>query len=578
MAAKWQQGKHAPGEGICSCGCGKMTYVSSRAAVFGRADQMYREAYGRHMESGTTSAHTVAYNEVKKKFPLENCVHVGAIPGVEPGHMFATKAHAASLGVHKAIYKGIHSKVGYPTESIAMGGGYVDDEDRGNDIWYTGEGGLNSAGTQVFNQKMSPTNITLAVAAEVGTPIRVIRKQGDTARGTLSWVYDGLYQVLEWKRASSIAGPVVFKFLMRRLASETGTVSAPVRFRKGRFLGRQLASAGKSMRAAGRADIQRKRRKELLSSHSVISGDISQGLEAPWTIICMNNVNDETLSAEFEYTRECIITESARPLYDQRQANYERSIAVETGDGKPSTHDQVMKRNYSPTDGENWMPYNGDACLMRVCDCVYECGEGCEFGPACGLRLVQRGLPRDVDVYFVHGKGWGVRCFHQIIAGDFISEYCGEVISSAEANRRGENARGDEYFFDTGVVKLAERAGDDPQLVEVSDDAVTEIVVYYRSQPSPFEPQVVAHYRSSRPVLPPQETQAIDLSERSDHPVQRAQPTVEAGAEHMSSAADAAAASTLVVDDGDPLVIDGRVKGNVTRFINHRCEHASRLR
>ena len=70
----------------------------------------------------------------------------------------------------------------------------------------------------------------------------------------------------------------------------------------------------------------------------------------------------------------------------------------------------------------------------------------------------------------------------------------------------------------------------------------------------------------------------MDLSERSDHPVQRAQPTEEAGAEHMSPAADAAAASTLVVDDGDPLVIDGRVKGNVTRFINHRCEHASRLR
>ena len=30
------------------------------------------------------------------------------------------------------------------------------------------------------------------------------RIQGDTARGTLAWAYDGLYRVLEWKRARSI--------------------------------------------------------------------------------------------------------------------------------------------------------------------------------------------------------------------------------------------------------------------------------------------------------------------------------------------------------------------------------------
>eukprot|EP01050_Picozoa_sp_SAG11_P009660 SAG11_NODE_924_length_6525_cov_5.604264_3_plen_324_part_00 len=135
---------------------------------------------------------------------------------------------------------------------------------------YTGEGGLDANGTQAHNQTLKPTNLTLALAATLDTPIRVIRKQvparlpacpptrsprscsvpciysptphavldggwrggivlaqGHTSRGTLSWVYDGLYKVVEWKRATSIQGPVVFKFLMRRLASETGTVSAP---------------------------------------------------------------------------------------------------------------------------------------------------------------------------------------------------------------------------------------------------------------------------------------------------------------------------------------------------------------
>eukprot|EP01052_Picozoa_sp_SAG31_P037114 SAG31_NODE_4741_length_2988_cov_1.101419_2_plen_118_part_00 len=107
-------------------------------------------------------------------------------------------------------------------------------------------------------------------------------------------------------------------------------------------------------------------------------------------------------------------------------------------------------------------PYNIDACLIQVCDIVYECGPGCEHGNSCHSRLVQRGLPRDLEVYMISGKGFGVRCFHEIIAGDFISEYIGEVISSEEAERRGAaHTRGDEYLFDTGVVSVNDRIATD---------------------------------------------------------------------------------------------------------------------
>ena len=70
------------------------------------------------------------------------------------------------------------------------------------------------------------------------------------------------------------------------------------------------------------------------------------------------------------------------------------------------------------------------------------------------LKLVQHGLPRDLEVFMTtDGRGWGVRCWHQLLAGDYVSEYVGEILTSDEADLR-EN---DEYFFDLQVVPVAER-------------------------------------------------------------------------------------------------------------------------
>ena len=195
----------------------------SNAPRFERASARYQEAYCNALQKGTPSAHTVAYKLALKDFPLPTAVqHFGAIPGIAPGYEMKCKAHAAALGVHRQIYKGISCKKegGHfgPAESIVISGGYADDEDNGNSIWYTGDGGQDpSSRAQVFNQRLKPHktlagNVGIAMNCAGEIPIRVMRKK-EAASNSMpdSYVYDGLYRVVQWKRTASDAGPAVIK-------------------------------------------------------------------------------------------------------------------------------------------------------------------------------------------------------------------------------------------------------------------------------------------------------------------------------------------------------------------------------
>ncbi len=114
------------------------------------------------------------------------------------------------------------------------------------------------------------------------------------------------------------------------------------------------------------------------------------------------------------------------------------------------------------------------------------------FASDAGCRAT--GLSRDLEVFKTREKGWGVRCWHKIYAGDYIAEYVGEILTIEDAEER-EN---DEYFFDCRVVPAAARK------------------------------------------------------------------------DHLFSMTDGD--STLLNDTGSEFLIDGRVRGNVMRYINHSCE------
>ena len=66
--------------------------------------------------------------------------------------------------------------IGKQGASIVLSGGYVDDEDLGDEIIYTGEGGRDSnTGLQVGDQTLTKGNKFLEENYRLGNPIRVIR-------------------------------------------------------------------------------------------------------------------------------------------------------------------------------------------------------------------------------------------------------------------------------------------------------------------------------------------------------------------------------------------------------------------
>uniref|UniRef100_A0A6V7VSD2 [histone H3]-lysine(27) N-trimethyltransferase n=1 Tax=Meloidogyne enterolobii TaxID=390850 RepID=A0A6V7VSD2_MELEN len=74
-----------------------------------------------------------------------------------------------------------------------------------------------------------------------------------------------------------------------------------------------------------------------------------------------------------------------------------------------------------------------DVCTSCNCDKLSSSGE-----PICKNVSIQRGLQKRLIVAPSQVAGWGCFANEDIEKNDFVSEYCGEVISQAESERRGK--------------------------------------------------------------------------------------------------------------------------------------------
>ena len=79
--------------------------------------------------------------------------HYGHVDGVPVGTIFASRKAAAEAGIHLPYVAGISGGQD-GADSIVVSGGYEDDEDKGDEIIYTGHGGNSpGSGKQVADQE-----------------------------------------------------------------------------------------------------------------------------------------------------------------------------------------------------------------------------------------------------------------------------------------------------------------------------------------------------------------------------------------------------------------------------------------
>ncbi|XP_041712339.1 histone-lysine N-methyltransferase SUV39H1 isoform X1 [Coregonus clupeaformis] len=87
---------------------------------------------------------------------------------------------------------------------------------------------------------------------------------------------------------------------------------------------------------------------------------------------------------------------------------------------------------------------------------IYECNKKCRCGPDCPNRVVQRGIQHTLCIFKTdNGRGWGVRASERIKKHSFVMEYVGEIITTEEAERRGQvyDRQGATYLFDLDYVE-----------------------------------------------------------------------------------------------------------------------------
>jgi putative restriction endonuclease len=149
----------------------------------------------------------------------------GEIPGISEGAKFKDRRALHDANVHRGLMRGIAPG----GAAIVLNEGYVDDEDLGDEIVYTGEGGRDAnTGRQVRDQELTGGNLALARNQTEGNPVRVTRGpklKSDFAPVT-GYQYDGLYRVEEYWSDKGVDGYRIWRYRLNKYKSGLAAMSS----------------------------------------------------------------------------------------------------------------------------------------------------------------------------------------------------------------------------------------------------------------------------------------------------------------------------------------------------------------
>jgi len=149
-------------------------------------------------------------------------IQFGEIDGVSEGDTFEHRKALAAAGLHRPLQAGIDGNGKEGSSSIVLNGGYVDDEDLGDIIIYTGHGG-NDPNTkrQIADQSWdSAGNKGLIISEMHGLPVRISRGPNHKSKYSPSsgYKYGGLYQVTQHFYEIGKDGYGVCRFKLEKLS------------------------------------------------------------------------------------------------------------------------------------------------------------------------------------------------------------------------------------------------------------------------------------------------------------------------------------------------------------------------
>uniref|UniRef100_A0ACD5XDV1 Uncharacterized protein n=1 Tax=Avena sativa TaxID=4498 RepID=A0ACD5XDV1_AVESA len=165
--------------------------------------------------------------------------HFGPIPakydpkhniGVLVGTTWEDRLECRQWGAHFPHVAGIAGQSTHGAQSVALSGGYIDDEDHGEWFLYTGSGGRDLSGNKRTNkdqssdQKFEKMNAALRLSCLKGYPVRVVRSHKEKRssyppeRGVR---YDGVYRIEKCWRKIGVQGTYkVCRYLFVRCDNE----------------------------------------------------------------------------------------------------------------------------------------------------------------------------------------------------------------------------------------------------------------------------------------------------------------------------------------------------------------------
>ncbi|CAH8386184.1 unnamed protein product [Eruca vesicaria subsp. sativa] len=125
-----------------------------------------------------------------------------------------------------------------------------------------------------------------------------------------------------------------------------------------------------------------------------------------------------------------------------------------------------------------------ERCEEGYCQCLAlaadsneignECGFGCGCGPDCPNRLTQKGILVGLKIVRDEKKGWCLYADQLIKKGQFICEYAGELLTTAEARRRQtiyDKLRSTQQSFSSALLVIREHLPSGQACLRINIDA-----------------------------------------------------------------------------------------------------------